>query len=378
MANRAALLGCGLLAAFLLAAPTPSNAATGDSTAGADRGASASIVGGRDTTIGEWPWQVALTAGRRLAPGTLTSRRFFCGGSVLAPRLVITAGHCVADLTKRQVLTIEIISGRTRLNSDRGQVVRVSGLRMPLNAAGKRRYKGLAGAADWDVALLTLSSPLTAEPIKLAGPDEAAAWTPGHVAWTTGWGITKAYADRVPAKLQVARQVLMGDGLCRRSDGIAFQATRMLCLGGARGHASACSGDSGGPLVVETSDGYRLIGLTSYGDGACRGYIPSVDTRVSGEQIRRWVAGTALKLTGKNVVGSGGTAGPVSDWCRIPAVFGLKPAQARRKLNAVNCQLGRVRTDPWAGGKSGRIIGYSRLPGWLASPGFKLNVWIAP
>jgi len=377
MVNRAALLWCGLLAAFLLATPSTADAATEDPAPSAGRGASASIVGGRDTTIGQWPWQVALTAARRLAPGTLASRRFFCGGSVLAPRLVITAGHCVANLTKRQIRTIEIISGRTRLNSGRGQVVRVTGLRMPLDGTGKRRYRGLAGAADWDVALLTLASPLTVEPIKLAGPDEAAVWTPGHVAWTTGWGITRAFADRVPAKLQVARQVLMGDGLCRRSDGIAFQAARMLCLGGARGHASACSGDSGGPLVVKTSDGYRLVGLTSYGDGACRGYIPSVDTRVSGEQIRRWVASTALKLTGENVVGTGGTAGPAPNWCRIPSVFGLKPAQARRKLKNHNCRLGKVRTDPWAAGKAGRIIGYSRLPGWLASPGFKLNVWIA-
>ncbi|HRV61014.1 MAG TPA: serine protease [Solirubrobacterales bacterium] len=379
MVNRAALSGCGLLAATLLvilfAVPSPAGAS---STALKSQGATASIVNGRNTTIGEWPWQVALTVSRQVAPRALTSRRFFCGGSILAPRLVITAGHCVADLNRRQIRRIEIVSGRTRLNSNRGEVARVTGLRMPVDSAGKRRYKTLLGAADWDVALLTLATPLSSEPIKLAGPDEAGTWSPGHIAWTTGWGITKAFANRVPANLQVATQVLMGKGLCRRTDGIAFQATRMVCIGGPRGHTSACNGDSGGPLVVATSEGYRLVGLTSYGDGACRGFVPSVDTKVSGVPIRNWVRVTAMNLTGRDVVGSGGTAGPVRQWCKVPAIFGLKTVQAKRRLEAANCRLGRVRTDPWGAGRSGRVIGYSRLPGWLAPSGFKLNVWVSP
>ncbi|MCB8914967.1 MAG: serine protease [Thermoleophilales bacterium] len=377
--NRVALFGCGLLAAMLVVTvlAVPSHAGAG-TRATAGSGASASIVNGHDTTIDQWPWQVALTVSRRVAPGTLTSRRFFCGGSVLAPRLVITAGHCVAELNRRQIHRIEIVSGRTRLNSNRGQIARVTGLRMPVNASGKRRYRALMGAADWDVALLTLATPLSAEPIKLAGPDETEAWSPGHIAWTTGWGITRAFADRVPARLQVTRQVLMGTGLCHRSDGVAFQAMRMVCIGGPRGHSSACNGDSGGPLVVETSAGYRLVGLTSYGDGACRGFVPSVDTKVSGRPIRDWVATSAMNLTGRDVIGSGGVGEPAKEWCRVPAVFGLKTRQAKQRLQASGCRLGRVRTDPWGAGRSGRVIGYSRLPGWLAPPGFKVNVWISP
>lgn len=377
LAHRAALFGCGLLASMLLVAPSLASAAeSSDLRTGSD--ASASIVNGRNTSIDKWPWQVALTVSKGVAPRRSTSARFFCGGSVLAPRLVITAGHCVAELKKRQIRQIEVVSGRTSLNSNAGEVARVSGIRMPVNASGKRRYRASFGTADWDVALLTLAFPLAAEPIKLAGPDETATWTPGKIAWTTGWGITMAFTNRVPARLQVARQVLMGNGLCRRSDGTAFQPARMICLGGPRGNASACNGDSGGPLVVGTTAGYRLVGLTSYGDGACRGVIPSVDSRVSGEPMRRWVARTALALTGVDVVGSGGTAGPNPDWCRIPAVFGLKPSQARRRLEAGNCRLGPVITDPWAMGRRGRIVGFTRLPGWLAPPGFRMKVWVAP
>jgi len=379
LANRAALAGCALLAILLFAgSPTASasNSDPGLRTAAPDAGIS--IVNGTDTSIRDWPWQVGLTFNRRIASSPLTSRRFFCGGSVLAPRLVITAGHCVADLRMRTIRNLEVVSGRTRLNSNRGQVAKVASLRMPRKNSGERRYRAIYGAADWDVALLVLRTPLSAQPIKLAGPDESAAWAPGQVAWSTGWGITRAFARNVPATLKVARQVMMPSGLCHRADGISFVATRMACVGGPGGHSSTCNGDSGGPLVVDTSAGFRLVGLTSYGDGACRGFVPSVDTRVAGDTIRNWVARTALSLTGTNVVGSGGMADPAPEWCRVPAVFGLKPEQARQRLEAAGCRLGKVRRDPWGAGPSGRIIGYSRLPGWLADPGYRMNVWVAP
>ena len=248
---------------------------------------------------------------------------------------------------------------------------------MPVNSSGKRRYRTIMGAADWDVALLTLADPLSSQPIRIAGPDEEPTWKQGSIAWTTGWGNTSGYSDRVPARLQVARQVIMGNGLCRRSDGVAFQATRMLCFGGPGGNASACRGDSGGPLVVQTSDGYRLVGLTSYGDGVCCGTVPSVDTRVAGDPIRRWVARTALGLTGVDVLGSGATALPSPAWCKVPYLFGLKPWQAKQRLLAANCRLGAVRVDPWAPGRRGRIVGASRSWGWLAPAGFRVRVWIA-
>ncbi|HMW44919.1 MAG TPA: hypothetical protein PKD47_03435, partial [Solirubrobacterales bacterium] len=63
LANRAALAGCGLLLAILLAAfLLPSSpAAAGGEPSSSESGATASIVNGKATTIGQWPWQVALT-----------------------------------------------------------------------------------------------------------------------------------------------------------------------------------------------------------------------------------------------------------------------------------------------------------------------------
>lgn len=43
------------------------------------------IVDGGDAAPFQFPWQAAL----------LTHGRFFCGGSIIAPTWILTAGHCV-------------------------------------------------------------------------------------------------------------------------------------------------------------------------------------------------------------------------------------------------------------------------------------------
>ena len=55
-----------------------------------------SIVGGDQTTIQKWPWQVGLTLSPELYFGNAFDRQF-CGGSLVAPTIVITAAHCLFD-----------------------------------------------------------------------------------------------------------------------------------------------------------------------------------------------------------------------------------------------------------------------------------------
>src|SRR5262245_43303557 len=50
------------------------------------------VVGGEDAKRGDFPWQAALILAR--APSNDPFRGFFCGGSLIDWRWVLTAAHC--------------------------------------------------------------------------------------------------------------------------------------------------------------------------------------------------------------------------------------------------------------------------------------------
>lgn len=336
-----------------------------------------SVVNGKPTKISDWPWQVALTGAKKVEPHKTTRARFFCGGSLLTPEIVITAGHCVADLKPRKIRRIEIVSGRTRLNDEStGTVVGVKQLLMPLRPDGKRKYSANYGVANWDVALLLLDSPIDGPTIKIAGEDEADSWSPGRMTSTTGWGLTGPDKRKSSNVLRVARQVMLPDGVCRKSDGTVFRKATMNCLGGPSIHTSTCSGDSGGPLVAPVGTENRLVGLTSFGDADCRPAIPSVDTRVAAEPIRRWVQDTVLSLTGIDPVGSGGIAPPPRIWCRVPDVTGFKVGKARRAVTSAGCTVSRVKKQKFTFGQRRRVVGTSFFPGWLTPVGTGIQIYV--
>ncbi len=368
------MLTAALLAGLFL--PAGSGASPAGDAASAE--AEISITNGKPARIADWPWQVAIARkhARKGKPGTPRNRTI-CGGAVIAPDLVATAGHCVATIPRSKAGRLEVISGRTWLNNEKsGEVVGARDILMPTDSAGKRLYREQYGSASWDVAIIRLKRPISATPIKLAGPDEHGAWSPGQMIETTGWGVTRPDSGTASPRLRRARQVMLKGRVCRLDNGRSFRVRLMNCHGGPGGNSSACFGDSGGPSVAAVGDGYRLVGLTSFGDDFCRGNYPSVDARISGPVIRGWVAKTAMSLSGVDVVGTGGEIPAPRSWCRIPNLRGLTLGQARRKLRRNRCRMGSVGRDPYSNGRRGRIVGSNRFPGWFAPVDFRLKVWL--
>ena len=331
------------------------------------------IVNGKETSIERWPWQVALLD-RRL--GSSQTARYFCSGSLIAPDLVVTAAHCVADYRPGSLANLEVVAGRTYLNrTSTGESLPVERVLMPLDSEGRRKYRIRGGAAIWDVALLKLSAPSTVgTPIAIAGASEEASWEPGRLVKTTGWGYTGGVGGSVSNRLQIANQVILPDGVCERAG--FYQPTTMICLGGPRGGSSACSGDSGGPLVSPVGDGWRLIGMTSFGDFYCRGYIPSVDNRTAADPVRKWIREESIAVSGYDPVSEGGTIGPLPESCKVPGLNGRTRQSARKALLKANCRLEGVRYVGLHSRRKGRVVASSLPMGWLAPVGFGIRVAI--
>lgn len=369
----AAYCGLALIAAAALLAGPPRSA---DASGGQDAGVS--IINGKGTKINAWPWQVALVAGGPGSGSVSARKRYFCAGSLIARDLVLTAAHCVADLRPSQLKRLQVVAGRTRLSSDAGSSAYVESRIMPRNRNGRFKYQSANFSPSWDIALLKLKRRLPEEPVKLAGGAESAVLEPGSEVKTTGWGVTGPMNRLGSNVLKVARQVVLPDALCRRDNGRGYQPKTMLCLGGPSGNTSTCFGDSGGPLVARVDTGWRLIGVTSFGDPFCNPIVPSVDTRAAGRSIRGWVRRTAMRVSGVDPVGTDGKARPKPDWCRVPKLAGRNLTQARTALDKAGCRLGSVRRNRFGYGRTGRVSFASLPQGWLTLPGNRIRVWLNP
>jgi hypothetical protein len=278
-----------VLSAALLAASVGPSAAMGAGGSESER-----IVGGTATTIQKWPWQVALTLNPSSHEGNALDRQL-CGGSLVTPRIVLSAAHCFFDGNWSPPADYAIVSGRTRLSSSEGVEVPVVDYYYLTDNSDTQLYN--PNTQEWDVVVVRLSQPVASKPIKLASADESSLWTAGREAIATGWGTT--FTDPKSDVLQQASLSILDDGECRDQWGLSGrQASVMLCAAAAG--RDTCSGDSGGPLVVAAGRGeYRLVGDTSFGASCGSG---GVYGRLSGSPMREMLRDAVLKLDGVDIV----------------------------------------------------------------------------
>lgn len=323
--------------------------------------ASASIINGKPAAIEDWPWQVAVAATTAIQPGRSPWFRTFCGGSLVAPDVVLTASHCAVEMLKRKAGEFSVITGRTNLNDEAaGEEVPIAAIHFPRTSTGAIRYRIQQG---WDVALLRLSHAVGQETIKLLGPDEQGIVKPGRRLIETGWGTTITGKNYAPKTLKVGGTNIQPGGICRNLVGSRyFKPTLQICLGDSQGSQANCYGDSGGPAVVATSDGYRQVGVTSFGTADdCAGLIPNIDALAGGASLRGWIGPAVQRLSGVDPVGSGTNAFEIKNLCHVPVVRGLTTGQAKERLRSGGCSKVRVKRR----GHGNQVSRLPALPGWL-------------
>lgn len=324
------------------------------------------IVGGYPTKIQEWPWQTALTLHPAVAPGSAYDRAI-CGGSLVAPTIVITAAHCVLDEDGGIVDPgfYAMVTGRTQLSSSAGQEISVEAYYLVTDENGVPLYDPIS--VRWDVAVVELASPSSSSSIRIAGADEPSLWSAGQPAYITGWGSLLGPDGPYPDTLQAARVSIISDSACGSfvSYGGEFHSDVMVCAGVWEGGRDSCSGDSGGPLVVPTAaGGYRLVGDTSFGVEQCAvAYLPGIYGRLAGDPMRTALRDGVLQIAGVDIVGSGEQpADPAEpEEPADPPAAGITKSQALRrawKYSGRACRRDPLCRQYWAGTCVWRGDGY--------------------
>jgi secreted trypsin-like serine protease len=261
MRRRAELLACVLV--VLVGATATAAAADKDPPK-----AKASVVGGREAPAGSYPWMVALSRG--------------CGGTLIAPDRVLTAGHCVEDLRVGELRLY--VGARTRRRGG----YRYDGIAVrAVDVATHPLYRPLDGGGPLnDVAIVKLATTVTnVPPVRLATHAEDGLTAGGAEATVVGWGVTKTDLQRAPLAtgLQHGDLRILTDRLCNRvygEDG-SYRRSVMLCArsrnANRRPNTSPCVGDSGGPLVA----GDVQVGIVSFGISCGALHEPTVFSRVA-------------------------------------------------------------------------------------------------
>jgi trypsin len=260
-ALRRTLITCVAACAALGAAASPSTA----------------IVGGTAAPAGKYTSVAEITFGFG----------FLCTGTLIAPNVVLTAGHC-GSVTGAAVGTpagwpaaaIDVRIGSNK--SGQGEKVPVSQVIVQPNYLANSGY---------DITLLKLSRNSVNAPTKVAGAAETSSWAPGTLEKIVGWGATSE-GGSTPSTLQEASVPITTDAYCAGaySD---FDPKTMVCAGFPEGGTDTCQGDSGGPMFGSVAGALKVVGATSFGEGCARAGKPGVYARVADATLREWIRSQA-------------------------------------------------------------------------------------
>ncbi|XP_076281626.1 uncharacterized protein LOC143209612 isoform X2 [Lasioglossum baleicum] len=208
------------------------------------------IIGGRPSIRGSWPWQVAVLD---------KYNETFCGGTLISPRWVLTAAHCI-----RKRLYVRIGEHDLSVHEGSEQELRVDSIKV------HPQYD--ADTVDNDIAMLRLSVPVQASPSRgiacLPAPNQP---LPANQLCTIiGWGKSRVTDDGVTDVLHEVQIPIVSPKACRDAYVDYPITNNMFCAGYSRGKMDSCAGDSGGPLLCrdprKPEHPWTIFGITSFGE----------------------------------------------------------------------------------------------------------------
>ncbi|KAJ1801739.1 hypothetical protein LPJ59_000030 [Coemansia sp. RSA 2399] len=183
---------------------------------------------------------------------------FSCTGSLIAPSVVLTAGHCTyaTDTTMFTASQIQVGFTHTRPPEDtlyQGHSVSTIITHPEFSMDTMKN----------DIALLILDDTISTSEATLAKVYNGGV-SAGSTITAAGFGVTDPYdQDSVPTQLM---EVDLKTGTTSYCENIwpTYDDKTQICTDGTAGK-DTCQGDSGGPVVTSTGSDVAILGITSFG-----------------------------------------------------------------------------------------------------------------
>lgn len=209
---------------------------------------------------------------------------FQCGGGLISPHFVLTAGHCLVDANYAD-LTFEPYN---YTEPNRNQ--RVYSDSFIIHGHLRRRPDNLY---EWDAAMIKLVHGWSlSQGVKFLSLPDPNTYYVDQIARIAGKGYFDKGKKKTSKELRWYDPTITDLESCKKMGDGVWIATYHVCAviaWGGLGVQSVCGGDSGGSLTVLNPQRREIVivGILSFGDAECKKNKPVVYTKVS--RLIEWI-----------------------------------------------------------------------------------------